>query len=217
VERDDGNVDVSGGPAAYFAVFADWPAHQRQAMNHVHGRVLDVGCGAGRVCLYLQETGHDVTGIDVSPLAIEVCRRRGVRDARGMGITEVSAVLGTFDAIVMVGNNFGLFGGFGRARWLLRRLHRLTSPLGRIVAESTDPYQTTDPLHLAYHERNRRRGRMGGQLRIRVRFRTCRSPWFDYLLASVPEVEQIVAGTGWQIADIILSAGPQYCLVLEKD
>ncbi|MCK4414566.1 MAG: class I SAM-dependent methyltransferase [Candidatus Eisenbacteria sp.] len=45
-------------------------------MSRVRGRILDVGCGAGRSMLYLQQKGRAVTGIDISPLAIEVCRRR---------------------------------------------------------------------------------------------------------------------------------------------
>ena len=41
----------------------------------------------------------------------------------------------------------------------------------RIIAHGTDPYGTTDPVHLAYHRRNRERGRLGGQLRLRLRYR----------------------------------------------
>jgi 2-polyprenyl-3-methyl-5-hydroxy-6-metoxy-1,4-benzoquinol methylase len=40
-------------------------------MQFVKGRVLDVGCGAGRHSLYLQEKGFDVLGTDISPLASE--------------------------------------------------------------------------------------------------------------------------------------------------
>jgi SAM-dependent methyltransferase len=217
VERDDGYIDVSSGPAAYFSEFSAWPLHMQQAMGLVRGRVLDIGCGAGRVSLHLQERGHDVAAIDVSPLAVEVSRRRGVRDARVLSITEITPALGVFDTIVMMGNNFGLFGGFARARWLLRRFKRLTSPGARIIAETNDPYQTTDPLHLAYHERNRRLGRMGGQLHLRVRWRDYASPWFDYLLASRDEVQRITAGTGWRLAETVDTPGSIYVAVLAKD
>ena len=65
----------------------------------------------------------DIVGIDHSPLAIRVCRERGVRNASVLPITQVSAnKLGMFDTIVMTGNNFGLVGSRKRARWLLRRL-----------------------------------------------------------------------------------------------
>jgi 2-polyprenyl-3-methyl-5-hydroxy-6-metoxy-1,4-benzoquinol methylase len=68
VERDDGWLDVSRGAPAYFAPFAKWPTCERQAMSQVRGRVLDVGCGAGRVALHLQARGHEVVAIDLSPL-----------------------------------------------------------------------------------------------------------------------------------------------------
>ena len=81
MERDDGLV-YDGDPSAYFAPYVEWPAAEREAVDEVRGRVLDVGCGAGRVVLHLQEQGHDVVAIDESPLAVDVARRRGVRDAR---------------------------------------------------------------------------------------------------------------------------------------
>lgn len=64
IERDDGWIGVSGGAPAYFREFKDWSAHEKQAMQYVHGRVLDVGAGAGRVSLCLQEQGFDVTAIE---------------------------------------------------------------------------------------------------------------------------------------------------------
>ncbi len=54
VERDDGFIDASKlGSTLYLAPFRRWPPHQRQGMRFARGRVLDVGCGAGRVCLHL--------------------------------------------------------------------------------------------------------------------------------------------------------------------
>lgn len=216
LERDDGFVETGPTWHLYLAPFRRWPAHQRRAMRFVRGRVLDVGCGAGRVCLHLQERGLDVVGIDISPGAVEVCRRRGVRDARVCRIEDVNASLGEFDTIVMFGNNFGLFGSKAKARRLLRRFHDLTSDWGRIVAETRDVYLTDDPAHLAYHARNRRRGRMGGQVRIRVRHRLHATPWFDYLMVSKDELEELLAGTGWRLART-LDAGDLYVAVIEKD
>jgi SAM-dependent methyltransferase len=214
VERDDGFVE-SGPGDLYFAPFRRWPRLHRRAMRLVRGRVLDVGCGAGRVCLHLQERGLDVVGIDVSPGAVEVCRRRGVLDARVCPIEDVDASLGTFDTVVMLGNNFGLFASRPKARRLLRRFHALTSGRGRILAETRDVYRTDDRAHLAYHERNRRRGRMAGQIRIRVRFREQATPWFDYLMVSRDELEELLAGTGWRLSRT-LDSDDMYIAVIEK-
>ena len=67
----------------------------------------------------------------------------------------------------------------------------MTSEDARVIAWSTDPYQTTEPLHLQYHRLNRRRGRMSGQLRIRMRYQKYATPWFDYLLVSTEEMQDI--------------------------
>jgi hypothetical protein len=156
-------------------------------------------------------------GIDASPLAVQTSRKRGVKDARVLPFTQIHRGLGRFDTILMMGNNFGLFGSRRRARWLLRRLHELTTPDARIVAESNDVYQTNNPDHLRYHRFNRRRGRMGGQLRIRIRYQRYCTPWFDYLMVSPDEMKSILAGTGWHVQRLLKSSGSMYVAVIEKD
>src|SRR3954447_10710389 len=116
VERDDGYIDGSATPLLYLRPFRRWPAHHRRAMRLVRGRVLDIGAGAGRVALHLQARGHDVVSIDVSPGAVEVCRRPGVRDARVCAIEDMDESLGSFDTFVLLGNNFGLLASRAKAK-----------------------------------------------------------------------------------------------------
>lgn len=216
IEREDGLVDVDD-PQTYFAVYGGWPAHQRQAMSFVQGRVLDVGCGAGRHALYLQDLHPEVVGIDESPLAVEVCRLRGLADVRRMSVSQLSYATGQFDTILMLGNNFGLFANLKRARRLLRRFYGLTSDGAKIIGETLDPYQTTDAVHLEYHEFNRERGRAPGQVRIRIRYRKWVNPWFDYLFVSRDEMEQVLEGTGWKVEQFLDSSDARYVAVIEKD
>ena len=216
IERDDGWIEVSRGTLGYFAEFKDWPAHQRDAARSAAGRILDVGCGAGRVALYFQERGHEVVGIDVSPRAVSVCRRRGVENVQLLPVSKVSSRLGTFDTIVLFGGNFGLLENPRRARWLLRRFHSVTAPGGRILAESRNPYVAAASEHRRYLRRNRQRGRMPGQLRMRVRCGMVSTPWFDWLIVSPAEMRKLVAGTGWRIARVVPPTGVAYVAILEK-
>lgn len=217
VERDDGWVDISAGAAHYFAPYEAWLPFEKKGIKYVRGRVLDIGCGAGRVMNHLESKGHEVTGIDNSPLAIKVCQELGLQDVHVLSITQASrARLGLFDSIVMYGNNFGLMGSFKRARWLLKRFHSMTTDRGRIIAASTDPHETDIPEHLWYHKYNRRRGRMPGQLRIRIRYRKYMSPYFDYLLVSKKEMMAIVKNTGWQISRFVDSNSAWYVAVLDR-
>ena len=176
-------------------------ALERDALQrHAHGRVLDVGCNAGRHALYLQQQGLDVLGVDVSPLAIAVAKERGL-NAEVLSIDELSAELGMFDTILMLGNNFGLFGSAAKARRLLRRFKAFTRPGATLIAESLNVYETKDPDHLAYLAANRERGRMSGQIRMRARYKRLVTPWFDYLMVSPEEMETLVDGTGWRVTN----------------
>lgn len=217
VERDDGYIDV-GNAEVYFRPFKKWPAHERKAIRFAQGEILDIGCGAGRVENYLQQRGRKVLGIDNSPLAIKVSKLRGAQNVKVLDIKDIDGFSDeAFDTIVMFGNNFGLFGSEHKAKRLLKQMHRITSRRGRVIAATTDPYKTTNPVHKNYHLRNRKRGRMAGQLRLRVRHGTHIGKWFDYLFVSEKELQALVAGTGWHIARTYRSKEANYAIVLEKD
>ncbi|MDI6855560.1 MAG: class I SAM-dependent methyltransferase [Candidatus Thermoplasmatota archaeon] len=217
IERDDGYINgSSSGPKVYFSDYKDWPSHEKEAIKYVKGRVLDIGCGVGRHSLWLQKKGLSVLGIDSSPLAIRVCKLRGLKKAKIMAITDINFKPNSFDTIIMLGNNFGLFGDFKSAKRLLKKFYKITSDKALIVAESTDPYKTDNPAHLRYHKLNRKRGRMGGQVRIRVRFEKFIGNWFDYLLVSKKEMGKIVEGTGWKIRKFIDSKKAAYIAIIEK-
>ena len=216
IERDDGYVDVIDS-RDYFAEYEKWPAIERRAMRYAGKRVLDVGCGAGRHASYLQSRGHDVTGIDISPLAVEVSKERGVKKARVMSLSNLKFPPDSFDTVLMLGNNFGLVGSPSHAKRILRSMHRITSQKARILAGAVDPYLTSNPAHLRYHALNRKRGRMPGQVRARVRYGPYRDKWIDLLLLSKGELEGILEGTGWTMAKVLDSGGSSYVAVLEKE
>jgi SAM-dependent methyltransferase len=218
IEREDGLISLGKvGGGLYFSEYKNWSKIEKAAMKHVKGRVLDIGCGAGRHSLYLQGEGFDVTGIDNSPLAIKVCRLRGLKKAKLMSIRDIGQFEPrSFDTVIMMGNNFGLFGSYKLARVLLKKLHRITSPDALIIAATRDPYTTNDPAHLAYHTLNKKRGRMPGQLRIRVRYNTAVGSWFDYLLVSKDELAEILKTTEWDVKRFIDGNDGQYIMLLSK-
>ena len=206
MERDDGLI-YCGDPSDYFAPFRRWPAVERRAMRFVRGRVLDVGCGAGRVALHLQERGHEVIAIDESPLAVTVARRRGVKRTRVLPIADADPTLGVFDTVVLLRNNFGLAGPEERSPTLLREIHAITAASGRLVTDSVDPGRLEDPAL-----------RTGGNgVRYRVRWRTYAGPWFRYLMLERSELERLASGTGWHVARFLDDGSPRYVAILEKD
>jgi hypothetical protein len=116
----------------------------------------------------------------------------------------------------MFGNNFGLFGSSEQAKTILAKMSRITTPDAQLIAGTRNPYITDDPEHLEYHEFNRQRGRMPGQIRMRVRYRKSIGEWFDYLFVSPAEMESILRNTDWKIQELIASEEPNYFAVIEK-
>lgn len=213
LERDDGLVSVAPPAERYFAAREEWNPREQTAIERAEGRVLDVGCGAGRVALALDT---EVVGIDVSPGAVGVSRDRGV-DARELDVTDAAQLEGEFDTVVMFGNTFGLVGTGERAPWVLDALARVTTDDARILADTRDPHATDDAVHREYHDLNRRRGRLPGALRVRSRYETTATPWFDLLTVSPDEMREVLGPSPWDLREVVArDEGGGYVAELRK-
>ncbi len=72
------------------------------------GRAIDLGCGAGLEAIYLSRSGFDVTGVDFSPTAIRLARKRARAEGAEVNfvkddLTELRHVSGAFDFLVDFG------------------------------------------------------------------------------------------------------------------
>jgi SAM-dependent methyltransferase len=200
VERSDGFIAAKDA-ITYFSPRDAWPAHEVWACDEAKGRILDIGCGAGRHAVDLWERGIEVVGLEPSRGAADVARDRGIPVIDGT-IASLSGDHGTFDTFLMLGNNLGLLESREQAEFVLDRLADVSRSGARILATGNDPYATVDPRHLAYQEHNRSTGRMSGQLRLRVRDRHAATDWFDYLLVSPDELADLIAPTVWRLDEV---------------
>ena len=218
IERDDGVIEIGAGPEEYLARCAEWPLAEQRAMRHVRGRVVDMGCGGGRVALHLQDRGFDVTGADVSELALRAARLQGVTTTWHTSVDDVRRGISGFDTVVLFGNNLGVFGTPERARRILATWARHVAPGTRLLIESTNPYSGGAPvLDREYCRRNRAKGRALGQCRLRVWYDRTPSGWFSWFFASPSELATLMRTTGWRLETVeSVAADEPYVAVYVK-
>lgn len=101
------------------------------------GPVLDLGAGAGRASLYLQERGLRVTAVDASPRGTSA-RRRGVADVRLGDVNDPPADQPWAGVLLLCGN-LGLGGSWEGNRRLLARLAELVLPGAVLAGDSVTP------------------------------------------------------------------------------
>ncbi len=214
MERDDGYLDEQD-MGFYFRGFDRFPEPERKGLRHVKGRVLDLGVGAGRAALYLQEKGHEVVGIDISDKALEVSRLRGVKKLVNMSACDLRFGRDSFDAAIALFNNFGLCGDMDKVGGMLRSLHGIIRDDGVFVAESVHPTDTKKREHLRYHKMNIARGRPPGQVTLRTHYRGHVGGWWDLLMVTPDEMKELCDRTGWRIWRTYRGV-PMYVYVLKK-
>lgn len=203
VEREDEHFTLNGDSNAYTVPFEEWDGIQQDIAPLVKGKVLDVGCGGGKHAIYFQNIGLQVTGIDSSPLAIEVCKLRGLQRAIATDLENLPEYADCYDTILLLGNNFGLFENPQKAKYLLKAWAEMTPTTAQIFAETLDPYGKAfdNEDDRGYQAWNKARGRMIGQVQVRIRYRKYVTPWSDYLFVSKSEMNEILVDTGWQMAE----------------
>jgi SAM-dependent methyltransferase len=101
-------------------------------------RVLDLGCGTGRVLVPLAQAGHELTGIDRNDEALAVCRKR-LGDARAIlnagDFREPTLPTGPYDAVLCLGNTFMTVANVDGAVDLMRRVAATLTDDGAFIID----------------------------------------------------------------------------------
>jgi SAM-dependent methyltransferase len=116
-------------------------------------RILDAGCGSGRNMVELARYGI-VTGVELSPLAIEAARSREVGEVLAGSITDMPLPADSFDLAVCL----DVIEHLEDDRGALRELRRLVAPGGALVV-TVPAYQWLWSSHDVVNEHRRRYSR----------------------------------------------------------
>jgi SAM-dependent methyltransferase len=143
--------------------------------------VLDLGCGPGRHLAALHAGGKTALGVDLSPVAVRLARRRGAAAIPGDLFGAVPRA-GRWRTALLLDGNIGI-GGAPEA--LLRRTRELLGPGGEALVELDPPGART--------LRTRIRIEAGGEV----------SEWFRWARVGVDGIEPLAAAAGLAVHDVV--------------
>ena len=119
-----------------FRNYENMPEIERKALDMATGRTLDVGAASGCHSLVLQKKGIDVTAIDISPLAVETMKNRGVQKVIEQDFFTLEGQ--QYDTILMLMNGIGIVGTLERLPKFFRQLDKILAPGGQVLCDSSD-------------------------------------------------------------------------------
>jgi len=139
--RRPGGVHYALSTEEFFELSGEQAPIDEAILEASRGRVLDVGAGAGRHALALQERGLEVVAVDVSPICVDLMRTRGVADARETdvwSVVEGAQPTAPFDTVLFAMQSIGIT---GTIEGLERMLRALAAPHSRApVPGSVSPH-----------------------------------------------------------------------------
>ena len=188
-------------PVPYlFRSYPEMPAIEQKALDLSKGKVLDVGCGAGSHAIYLQkETGLDVSGIDISKGAIDVCKKRGLSKAEVNDFFNLEHQ--TFDTILFLMNGSGIIGRLDQINRFFAHLKMLLHPGGQILLDSSDiSYLFTEEDGSFWVDT---RARYYGEMKYQLSYKKEASSWFDWLYIDYNTLQN-AANTNGFLCELIL-------------
>jgi SAM-dependent methyltransferase len=188
----------------FFRDVDDMPDLELFAINECKGKVLDIGAGAGSHALLLQDREVDVTAIDISPLAVQLMRERGVKRAFEVDIFTYRP--GKFDTLLMLMNGIGLAGDLDGLKTLLTHLKSLLNPGGQNLFDSSD---------IAYlYEGNMPVDKYYGEISYQYQYKQLQTEWFKWLYIDEQTLTLIAEETGFKVDVLVEDEYDQYLVRL---
>ncbi|MDY8138534.1 class I SAM-dependent methyltransferase [Aquimarina sp. 2201CG5-10] len=188
-------------PVSYlFRTYSEMPKIEQKALDLSSGKTLDVGCGAGSHSLYLQDKKNlDVTAIDISEGAIDICTKRGIHNTLVKNIFDFNHQ--QYDTILLLMNGSGIIGKLNQIDRFFSHLKTLLLPNGQILIDSSDiSYLFTDDDGGFWVDAS---SGYYGEMQYRLSYKNQKSDWFDWLYIDYNTLQNAANANGL-ICELIL-------------
>ena len=192
---------------AYFRNGNQMPPLEHEALQLCHGKILDIGAGAGSHAFWLQQQGKDITALEISALACEVMKQRGVQKIIQQDV--FSYAESQYDTLLLLMNGIGLTGTLQRLRIFLEHAAKLLKPGGKLIFDSSDVayvYNNHFPDLKNYY----------GEIAYRYEYKRNKTDWFNWLYIDRFTLSAIAASGGWRHKFITEDENGQYLVSMQK-
>ena len=180
-------------PVSYFfRAKNEMPELELKALQLCKGKILDVGAAAGCHTLILQDEGKEVIALEISEYAVDVMKRRGVKDTVQADIFKYDDQ--QFDTILLLMNGTGIGGTVNGLKKLLVHLKSLLNKNGQILIDSSDiKYLFEEEDGSVWVDLNN--PGYYGEMRYEVRYKKSFLS-FDWLFTSFDKLKEIAFEAG---------------------
>ncbi|MDX2361829.1 MAG: class I SAM-dependent methyltransferase [Crocinitomicaceae bacterium] len=182
-------------PSAYLhRSYSEMPILEKTALNNCIGRILDVGAGAGVHASYLQEKGHTVHCIDISPLSIHylIDNQFSAEQIDFFQLPDEK-----YDTVLMLMNGIGIAGTLSNLERTLLKARTLLKLGGKIICDSSDiKYLYEDDEGGTWIDLN---AEYYGNFKYKMSYEGHTSDWFDWLYVDYESMKTTAEKVGFEV------------------
>lgn len=172
----------------FFREEEEMPEVELEALSCCYGKVLDIGSGVGSHALVLQDLDLDVTALEISPVAADIMKQRGVNKIINQDIFSYSG--DTYDTLLLLMNGIGLVGDIAGLRKFLQQAKTLLQPNGQLLFDSSDiAYLYEDALPEA--------DKYYGEIAYQYEYKGKKGDWFNWLYIDQDTLAEVAGEEGW--------------------
>lgn len=189
----------------FFRTAEELPELEFIALSLCDGKVLDVGAGAGSHCLYLQDKGFDVTALEISPLACQVMKTRGVKKCIQSDIYRYHQE--KFDTLLFLMNGIGLTETLAGLKQLLQHCKKILRKGGQLIFDSSNIAYIYDdnPLPTEHYY---------GEVRFQYEYKNEKGNAFGWLYIDQDTLIKTAQQDGWVVQILFEDEHGQYLVRL---
>ena len=202
-EGDCEEIEVS----IFFREFPYIPLIEKAALDLCYGTIIDIGAGAGCHALELQNRGLPTTAIDIVPEAVEVMRKRGIRDARLADFRSLKNE--AYDTVLLLMNGIGIVGDLDGLNEFLRDLGTLVNTGGQVVFDSIDlreenPAANQNTSKINNHSSSENKsGRYFGEIEYSIEYKGVKYPPFRWLFVDAETINKMAQRHKWKFEKVM--------------